>query len=412
MRPLTISLVSEHASPLAVLGGVDAGGQNVHVAALASALAELGHRVTVHTRRDAPDLPGDVPLSPGLTVHHVPVGPARNIPKDRLLPYMTAFGRHLARIWAADPPDLVHAHFWMSGLAALHGTRDLAAPVVQTYHALGTVKRRHQGPADTSPTCRIPLELAIGRLCRRIIATCRDEVDELAAMGLPRNRTTVVPCGVDPARFTPQGPAAERTERPRLLHIGRLVPRKGAATAITALARIPGAELLIAGGPPVGQLDSEPEARRLRELAAATGVGDRLHLLGGVAPETMPALLRSADLVLCPPDYEPFGIVPLEAMGCGIPVVASAVGGYLDTIVDRVTGRLVPPGDPDALAAAAVELLADPQTRAAYGSAGRRRVAARFGWDSVAAATERVYHEVLAAGRRAPDATVTVTGAA
>ncbi|WP_229758954.1 glycosyltransferase [Peterkaempfera bronchialis] len=412
MRPLKISLVSEHASPLAVLGGVDAGGQNVHVAALAAALADLGHQVTVHTRRDTPDLPADVPLRPGVTVHHVPAGPAHAVPKDLLLPHMHAFGDHLARIWAADRPDLVHAHFWMSGLAALRGTRELAVPVVQTYHALGTVKRRHQGTADTSPIRRIPLEQAIGRMCRRIIATCRSEADELAAMGLPRHRTTVVPCGVDPARFTPDGPAAARSGRPRLLQIGRLVPRKGAATAIAALARIAGAELLIAGGPPAHRLDADPEARRLRALATETGVADRLRLLGGVPPEQMPALLRSADLVLCPPDYEPFGIVPLEAMGCGIPVVASAVGGHLDTVADRATGRLVPPGDPGALASAAVELLASPGTRAAYGRAGRRRVLARYSWETVAAATEEVYRDVLTGSRRTAKATATATGAA
>lgn len=412
MRPLKISFVSEHASPLAVLGGVDAGGQNVHVAALASALADRGHEVTVHTRWDAPGVVRRVPFHPGVTVHHIPAGPARPIPKDQLLPYMHAFGEHLARIWAGDPPDLVHAHFWMSGLAALRGTRDLPAPVVQTFHALGTVKRRHQGAADTSPARRIPLEKAIGRMCRRIIATCRDEVDELAAMGLPRRQATVVPCGVDPERFTPDGPAAERGPGPRLLQIGRLVPRKGAAVSIAALARIPGAELLIAGGPPAEHLDQDPEARRLRALAAEAGVADRLRLLGGVPPDRMPALLRSADLVLCPPDYEPFGIVPLEAMGCGVPVVATAVGGHLDTVDDRVTGRLVPPGDADALAVAAAELLASPRVRAAYGEAGRRRVLARYGWTSVAAATEEVYRDVLAGLRRSAKATATVTGAA
>ncbi|MFJ6213468.1 glycosyltransferase [Streptomyces sp. NPDC092296] len=411
MRPLKISLVSEHASPLAALGGVDAGGQNVHVAALASALADLGHEITVHTRRDAPALADDVPLRAGVTVHHVPAGPARAVPKDDLLPYMHAFGEHLARTWAADPPHLVHAHFWMSGLAALRGTRELDVPVVQTFHALGAVKRRHQGAADTSPARRVALEQTVGRMCRRIIATCRDEVDELAAMGLPRDRATVVPCGIDPARFTPDGPIARRTGRPRLLQVGRLVPRKGVATAITALARIPGAELLVAGGPPADRLDTDPEARRLTALARDTGVADRLRLLGSVPPAELPALLRSADLVLCPPDYEPFGIVPLEAMGCGVPVVASAVGGHLDTVADRGTGRLVPPGDPDALASAAVELLATPRVRAAYGAAGRRRVLARYSWEGVAAATEAVYREVLMAAHRTAKATATVTGA-
>ncbi|WP_404815808.1 glycosyltransferase [Streptomyces thermolineatus] len=407
--PLRVALVSEHASPLAALGGVDAGGQNVHVAHLAGALAARGHRVVVYTRRDAPDLPDRVPLRPGVEVRHVPAGPARHIPKDRLLPHMAQFGRFLARDWEKDRPDLVHSHFWMSGLAALRATGELGLPLVHTYHALGTVKKRHQGEADTSPAGRIAIETDIGNGCDRIIATCRDEVAELTAMGVPARHCTVVPCGVAVDRFTPHGPAAPRGEFPhRLLQIGRLVPRKGAAVSIAALARVPDAELLVVGGPPPDRLDDDPEVRRLRDAARAAGVADRVRFTGGVGADEVPALLRSADVVLCPADYEPFGIVPLEAMGCGTPVVASAVGGQLDTVADPGTGRLVPPGDPEALAGAVNALLADPAQRAACAAAGRRRVLDRYGWDRVAAATEDVYRDVLA---RRP-AAATVTGAA
>ncbi|MBV9025384.1 MAG: glycosyltransferase, partial [Streptomycetaceae bacterium] len=247
--PTTIALVSEHASPLATLGDVDAGGQNVHVAALAGALADRGHRVTVYTRRDVIGLPAEVPLRDGVTVHHVPAGPPWQVPKDELLPHMGAFGDYLARQWVDDPPDLVHSHYWMSGLAALHSAHETHLPVVHTYHALGTVKRRHQGASDTSPLSRIAAECTVARSCHRIIATCRDEVRELRAMGVPVDHSRIVPCGVDVRRFTPRGPTATRSGRPRLLQVGRLVPRKGAEFAIDALARIPGVELLLAGGP-------------------------------------------------------------------------------------------------------------------------------------------------------------------
>lgn len=403
----SIALVSEHASPLAVLGGADAGGQNVHVAQLARALAGRGHRVAVYTRKDAPDLPERVAMGPGVEVRHLPAGPARRLPKDELPPWMPEFGRRLAGAWAADPPGVVHAHFWMSGLAACAARRRLAGrlpvPVIQTYHALGTVKRRHQGSADTSPPGRTAAETAVGRDCDRIIATCRDEVGELIAMGLPRDRADIVPCGVDPALFTPQGPAAEPSPpRPhRLLQIGRLVPRKNAQVSIQALARLPGTELVIAGGPPADALDGDPEIRRLRAAAREAGVADRVLFTGGVPREEVPALLRGADVVVCPAQYEPFGIVPLEAMSCGVPVVATAVGGQLDTVADPATGRLVPPGDPAALARAAGGLLAHPGARAACGAAGRRRVLSRYGWDRVAAATEAVYDDVLARTPRA-----------
>ncbi|MFJ8666186.1 glycosyltransferase [Streptomyces sp. NPDC093600] len=397
-RPLALALVSEHASPLATLGGVDAGGQNVHVAQLAGALADRGHRVTVYTRRDDPDLPDRTPLRPGVEVHHVPAGPPERISKDELLPYMREFGRYLAGQWRARAPDAVHSHFWMSGLAALWATRETPIPLLHTYHALGTVKRRNQGRADTSPPARVACETDVGTGCDRVIATCRDEVDELAAMGVPRGKVDIVPCGVDPEVFRPDGPVAPRGAHPhRLLQLGRLVPRKGAAVSIAALARLRTAELLVVGGPPPDRLDGDPEVRRLRALAARAGVADRVRFLGGVPTADVPALMRSADVVLCPADYEPFGIVPLEAMACGRPVVASAVGGQLDTVADGVNGLLVPPKDPAALAAAVTVILADPALRTAYGKAGRRRVLERFCWPRVASATEASYRTALAA---------------
>ncbi|MEV5433644.1 glycosyltransferase [Streptomyces sp. NPDC052701] len=393
---LSIALVSEHASPLAALGGVDAGGQNVHVASLAAALAGRGHRVTVYTRRDTADLPDRVPLRDGVEVHHVPAGPPEPLPKDELLPYMDEFGGYLARIWRRRPPDLVHSHFWMSGLAALRAARERGLPLLHTYHALGTVKRRHQRLADTSPPERIPCETEVGLGCDRIVATCRDEVVELARMGIPAHKAVIVPCGVDTGLFTPRGPAVPRGPyRHRILQLGRLVPRKGAAVSVAALARLPDTELLVVGGPPAHLLDDDPEARRLRGVARDAGVADRVRFTGGVPSDRVPPLLRSADVVVCPADYEPFGIVPLEAMACGVPVVASAVGGQLDTVADPGTGRLVPPRDPEALARAVAGLLADPAAREACGVAGRRRVLSRYGWGQVAAATETAYCEVL-----------------
>jgi D-inositol-3-phosphate glycosyltransferase len=393
---MRIAMVSEHASPLAVLGGVDAGGQNVHVAALATTLGARGDDVVVHTRRDDQELPRRVPLAPGVEVDHVDAGPPCEVPKDELLPYMGVFADRLREQWAERPPHVVHSHFWMSGLAALWAARDLGIPVVHTFHALGVVKRRHQGAKDTSPPRRIELERQIAQLVERVIATCSDEVFELVRQDADRRRVTVVPCGVDVERFTPDGPAEPRNpDRYRLVVACRLVERKGIGNAITALASLPGVELHVAGGPDAAELDVDPEARRLRGLAASLGVDDRVVLRGRVAREDMPALMRSADAVVCVPWYEPFGIVPLEAMACGVPVVASAVGGQIDSVVDGVTGVHVPPRDPDALAHALSELLDQPQRRAALGAAGARRARERFAHEQVGAATREVYGEVV-----------------
>ncbi|WP_236244678.1 glycosyltransferase [Streptomyces sp. CC210A] len=396
--PLSVVLVSEHASPLAALGGVDAGGQNVHVARLAATLADRGHEVAVFTRRDARWLPDRIRVRPGVVVHHVPAGPPEAVPKDELLPYMGAFGRHVADVLQDRPPDVLHSHFWMSGVASLLTARALKVPLLHTYHALGTVKRRHQKAADTSPPERIGAERQVGLGCDRIIATCEDEVRELLRMHIPAGRVSVVPCGVDTEEFCPVGPVAERGTAPhRLLQLGRLVPRKGAAVSVTALPRLPGAELVVVGGPPPERLDTDPEVRRLREVARLAGVADRVRFTGAVSRDAVAPLLRSADVVLCPGDYEPFGIVPLEAMACGRPVVATAVGGQLDTVADPECGRLVPPRDPEALARAVAEFLADPALRVSCGAAGRRRVLSRYDWARVAAATEAVYAEVRAA---------------
>ncbi|MBV9206474.1 MAG: glycosyltransferase, partial [Actinobacteria bacterium] len=142
---MRIAIVSEHASPLAVLGGTDAGGQNVAVAALARGLAERGTEVVVHTRRDDLSLPRRVPLGPGVTVDHVSAGPPEPMSKDLLLPYMDEFAAELYRQWSAERPHVVHSHFWMSGYAAVRAARPLDLPVLHTFHALGVVKRREQG---------------------------------------------------------------------------------------------------------------------------------------------------------------------------------------------------------------------------------------------------------------------------
>ena len=401
---MRIAMVSEHASPLAAVGGVDAGGQNVHVESLARALARAGHEVTVHTRRDSPDLPAQVRIADGVLVEHLDAGPAAPLPKDDLLPLVGEMAARLAESFAATRPDVVHAHFWMSGLAALAATRDLDVPVVQTFHALGVTKRRFQGRQDTSPPVRIRMERALARDVHRVVATSTDEVAELLRMGGVRNRITVVPSGVDIEQFTPDGPVAEKGDRPRILCVGRLVPRKGFDTVVRALAAVPDAELVIAGGPAADDLGTDSEAGRLLRLAERFGVADRVRLIGAVPRPDMPALLRSADLVVCTPWYEPFGIVPLEAMACGVPVVASAVGGFLDTVVDGATGTLVPPRRPDRLAAAMRRLLSEPFWREAYGTAGVDRARSRYSWDRIAAGTLAVYDGLLAGGEVAQDA--------
>jgi D-inositol-3-phosphate glycosyltransferase len=398
---MRVAMVSEHASPLAVLGGVDAGGQNVHVAALAEGLARQGAKVVVHTRRDEVGLPRRVAMAPGVTVDHVAAGPATAVPKDELLPFMDDFAADLHRQWRAKRPDVVHAHFWMSGKAAIEAARPLGIPVVLTFHALGNVKRRHQGSKDTSPEGRLAIERALVQDADRIVATCTDEVFELLRLGGDRRRISVVPCGVDLGLFRDDLLGEPRPAgRHRLVCVGRLVERKGVGNVITALGRLraaggPDTELVIAGGPDQQELADDREIGRLREVARAAGVEERVVFRGRIGRQDLPSLFRSADLAVCVPWYEPFGIVPLEAMACGVPVVASAVGGLVDTVVHGKTGVHVPPRRPDVLAEVLGELLDDAPRRRALGAAGARRARSRYSWDRVAAQTLQAYADLV-----------------
>jgi type III pantothenate kinase len=400
-----IAMVSEHASPLAALGEADAGGQNVHVAQLAQGLARRGHVVDVYTRRDDPGLPDRVDAG-GFTVVHVPAGPTDRLPKDELLPFMDDFADWMAADWErTGDPDVVHGHFWMSGLAAVRAGGQRGVAIAQTFHALGSVKQRHQREADTSPRERLDLERRVAREADVVIATCRDEVRELEAMGVRTGHVRVVPCGVDTAHFTPSGDVAAAlpaTRRTRLVTVGRLVPRKGFDLAIRALRELPDVELVVVGGPPQEHLQADPEATRLMSLAAELGVADRVLLTGQWPHDDMPAVYRSADVVLAVPWYEPFGITPLEAAACGRPLVGAAVGGLLDSVEEGVTGRLVSPRDVPSLVAAVRELLDDREAAARMGRAARERAVRCFDWDVVAERTERVLLDVVSGSTAAP----------
>ena len=384
---MRIAMISEHASPLAAVGGVDAGGQNRHVADLAATLGRHGHTVTVYTRRAATEPPTRVHAD-GYDVVHVPAGPPEALEKDALLPFMDDFGRWLAHRWRSTepPPDAIHAHFWMSGVAAVRAA-DRRIPIMLTFHALGAVKRRHQADADTSPLERLAIEARLGQQVSRVIAQCKDEAAELARMGVPPDRVEIIPSGVDLDRFRPSGPReATIPGRARVLAAGRLVPRKGFDDLIRAVARLPHTELVVLGGS-----GHEPEGRRLLDLAGQLGIPDRVVLPGSVPAEEMPRWYRSADVVACTPWYEPFGLTPLEAMACGVPVVTYAVGGLRESVVDGLTGLQVTPGDVSALADALGRVCADRDLRERLARAASHRVRAHYSWDLTASRLADTY---------------------
>jgi D-inositol-3-phosphate glycosyltransferase len=395
-------MISEHASPLAALGGEDSGGQNVYVAELARRLGTMGHEVDVFTRQDNPLLPEVVPFAEEVRVINLPTGPAKRIPKDDLFPYMASFRDAFYR-FARDEPtayDLVHANFWMSGWVACEAKRDLGLPFAQTFHALGTIKRREQGGADTSPPERPAAEFRIVEEADRILATCPAEVEELTELyDTDPARLSLVPCGVDIGTFRPVDKKEVRRalglpDRPTVVYVGRLVPRKGVATLIEAFALLPrglDARLVIVGGEPGGS----PEIAQLSALAEGLKVREGVIFAGSWPQGELYRYYGAADAAVSVPHYEPFGMTPLEAMACATPVVGSEVGGIKTSVADGASGFLVPPKRAEVLADRLLRLLTDGKLRDRMGRAARRRVEERYTWERVARLAAAAFSKVV-----------------
>lgn len=392
-----IALVSEHASPLTAPGQLHAGSQSLYVANLSAALSGAGHEVVVYTRRDDPRTSARTRTRAGYEVVHVPSGPATRITGDEATAHAGDFARFLNADWDANRPDVVHAQGWLSGITAVLGARHNRIPVVQTFHTLGADLQHHQDENDSLAMKRLAVERLLGQEVAHVVATCSDEADDVLKMGISRAKLSVIPHGVDLNLFTPQGVVARRNGVRRIVSVGRLLPHQGFDDLIRALASLEDTELVIVGGGSVnGRLRGDTEARRLRALARVRGVTHRVKLAGHLRHHELPALLRSADVVACTPWYESFGVAALEAMACGVPVVATAVGGLVDTVLNGHTGIRVPPRNPCAIAKALRALLPNDTRRELLGAAGRDRVQARYSWHRIASELMQVY---TAAGR-------------
>lgn len=410
-----IALISEHASPLAMAGGVDCGGQNIYVDQVARHLVAGGYEVDVLTRRDAPDLEPVVQWANGVRVVHVDAGPPTRVPKEELLPYMGAFTREALRVARHRSYDLVHANFFMSGLVAAELKHRLNLPFVMTFHALGRIRRLHQGPDDRFPDERIGIEERLVSEADQIIAECpQDEEDLVQLYNADPARISMVPCGFDRTEFWPLSKPLARVvlgldpQDAVLLQLGRMVPRKGIETVVEAMAVLRDEHglrprLLVVGG------ESEepdpaatPEIGRLHAVAARLGVDDRITWVGRRGRELLKYYYCAADLFLTVPWYEPFGITPVESMACGTPVIGSNVGGIKFSVRDGETGYLVPPRDPRALAERVANLLHHPRLVSIFRKQAIRRAEDLFTWERVTGALTDVYEAVIDAAQPGP----------
>lgn len=414
--PMTpcIAMISEHASPLATIGGVDAGGQNIYVAHTARHLAALGYAVDIFTRRDSEALPDVVEWMPGIRVVHVRAGPASFVRKEWLLPHMAPFARIVvdhaksARDRGA-PYAVCHAHFFMSGLIARRLKQVLGIPYVVTFHALGRVRLLHQ-PHDEFPPQRCILEQMVIDEADAIVAECpQDEMDLQRHYRTPASRMRMIPCGFDPDELQPVTRAKARAhlglpaERPIVLQLGRMVPRKGVDTVIHALGvlerryRLNPLLLIVGGESSTPDPVRTPEIGRLQRIAQDEGVAADVQFVGQRPRCELRYFYSASDVFVTMPWYEPFGITPIEAMACGIPVIGARVGGVQYSVEDGRTGFLVEAKNADALARRLAHVFSDASIPRLLGKRARRRARERFTWERISRSLADLYAEVATA---------------
>lgn len=357
--PLCIAMLSIHSSPTGPLGSKNTGGMSVFIRELASELGACGHRVDIFTRRDAPALSDAIALAPGVRLVHLPIGPAHPLPK-RGLSSLTGDGVDALETYSAQNRihyDIVHSHYWISGLMGRAIRDRWQIPHVVTFHTLGRVKN-HVLEATAETPERIQAESSlVADSDRLLVPTARERSLLSEHYGAPGGRIGLVPCGVDLDRFKPRGKAASRrhlgldSDAEILLFVGRFEAMKGLDNLIQAvgqLTRRPGARLIVVGG----DGDGATETRKLKSLAATEGIEDRISFVGRQDPSRLPWYYSAADLLVMPSRYESFGMVALEALACGTPVVATRVGA-METVIDgRGNGLLAAENQPTSLARA------------------------------------------------------------
>lgn len=418
-----LAVISTHTSPLARPGTTKAGGMNVYVAELAKQLASRERIVDIYTRRDRPDLPAVVEIAPGARVVHVDVGPPTVLPPIEVAAHIDAFTARVDQIarergWSYE---LLHSHYWVSGLSGIALAQRWGRPHAATFHTLGEIKNRHYCEPEIEvgrpePAIRIAGEHHVASCADLLIPWTAHERDFLVDFyRADPSRIRIVPGGVDLERFHSGDRAAAREivrrqlpglcvdDAPTILFVGRLERLKGVDLLIEALAQL---RRRFAAAPPRlwiigGDERDAAERARLRALAEALGVADRLSMQDAAPHALLPHLYRAADVCAMPSAYESFGLVTVEAMACGTPAVASGVGGLLTTISDGRNGYLAPQRTAAAFAERLARVLGAPDRGAAMGLRAAASVR-RYAWPVVAERMLELYESLLAEPERDP----------
>ncbi|MBF6599049.1 MAG: glycosyltransferase [Dehalococcoidia bacterium] len=407
-----IAVLSAHTSPLAAAGGRESGGMNVYVRELSRELGARGYRVDVFTRRTSPEAPDVQPIGPNARVVQIDAGPPALIEKDAIAGHLAEFEANILACTEREALsyDLVHSHYWMSGWAGMRLARRWHVRHVAMFHTLGEVKNRAR-ITEHETVERIDVERAIATTADAVVVASEHERQLLTSLyGADAARMHLVPCGVDLDLFTPlDKEEARRRLQLRdgeriILFVGRIEPLKGIDVLIGAAAQLHDDEnfrVLIVGG----DARADAEIAQLRSLAERLGVEHHIAFVGAVAHDALPLYYNAADVCVVPSYYESFGMVAVESMACGTPVVASRVGGLASTISDGETGYLISWRCPEPFAERLELLLDNDELRASFGRAAREAVE-RFRWANVADAVAVLYEQLSAPATETPDAIV------
>ena len=402
-----IALISVHGDPAVDIGGEEAGGQNVYVRQVGEALAQQGWEVDMFTRKTDANQPSLVQHQDHCRTIRISAGPETFIPRqeifehcDRVVEGIIKFARQEGREYS-----LLHTNYWLSAWVGLELQRRLSLPIVHTYHSLGAVKYKSVQEPPQTATRRLEIEKAILENSDCVVATSPQEKENLRSLVSSRGNIEIIPCGTNINHF---GSISYQQAREKLgfspkekviFYIGRFDPRKGIETLVRAVAnsKLRGKEplrLIIGGAYRPGQSDGE-EKERISKIVEELGLSDITEFPGRIADENLPTYFAAADVCVVPSHYEPFGLVPIEAMASGTPVVGSAVGGLNFTVVSEETGLLVPPKDNAAFTEAIDRILSDPQWRNQLGENARKRMEEKFSWEGVTSQLSDLYSRII-----------------
>ena len=410
---MNVAMLSYHTCPLATLGGKDTGGMNVYVRDLTRELGRLGVHVDVFTRSQDEHVPHVLhDLGFGNRVVHVPAGPEIPCPKRELAGYVPQFVEGIKQFTKEKNIhyDIIHSHYWMSGLAAEALSNAWGGtPIVQMFHTLGEMKNRvAQSEAEREGAYRLEGERQVMERVNRVIAATPAEQAQLEWLyKADMRKVTVVPPGVDLGHFYPIPLDEARQfiglapDARMILFVGRIEPLKGLDTLIKAVACLRVHDLsepvhlaVIGGDPDAAPEEMSAEMARIQKMCDDLTVGKMVAFLGKRSQDTLPYYYSAAEVVVMPSHYESFGMVALEAMACGTPVIASQVGGLAYLVQDGVTGYHVPDGDDGILCEKLSALLGDPSLRQRLGR-NAAEYAQNYAWDKIATQIVGVYTDVI-----------------